>query len=106
MLILLQAKKADKLISLPGFTAAAAPEVKSRQFAFKVYHTGTAFYFAAGCAEELQRWLGCLGAATLGIRPDSATPYFSETDDEEQPARPPARAASSGNVSGEQENRR
>lgn len=71
-----------------------------------MYHTGTAFYFAAGCAEELQRWLGCLGVATLGIRPDSATPYFSETDDEEQSARPPARAASSGNVSGDQENRR
>ncbi|KAF4521891.1 hypothetical protein B566_EDAN008384, partial [Ephemera danica] len=95
-----EAKKADKLISLPGFTAAAAPEVKSRKFAFKVYHTGTAFYFAAGCAEELSRWLGCLASATLGVRSDASAPYFSETEDEEQPAKPPARAASSGNVSG------
>lgn len=37
---MLQANKADCFISLPGFTTSPAEEVKSRKFAFKVYHTG------------------------------------------------------------------
>jgi len=35
-----QSVKADTMISLPGFTASLADEVKSRRYAFKVYHTG------------------------------------------------------------------
>lgn len=35
-----QSAKADIMISLPGFTASLADEVKSRRYAFKVYHTG------------------------------------------------------------------
>lgn len=35
-----QSTKADIMISLPGFTASLADEVKSRKYAFKVYHTG------------------------------------------------------------------
>jgi len=35
-----QSAKADTMISLPGFTASLADEVKSRRYAFKVYHTG------------------------------------------------------------------
>lgn len=35
-----QSAKADTMIFLPGFTASLADEVKSRRYAFKVYHTG------------------------------------------------------------------
>jgi connector enhancer of kinase suppressor of Ras 2 len=35
-----QSTKAEIMIALPGFTASLADEVKSRRFAFKVYHTG------------------------------------------------------------------
>ncbi|XP_026293448.2 uncharacterized protein LOC113217672 isoform X2 [Frankliniella occidentalis] len=83
-----EAHKADCFISLPGFTTSQAEEVKSRKFAFKVYHTGTVFYFAAESDEELAAWLDCLSFATHAI--DVSTlktsaaegAVFSETEDE------------------------
>ncbi|XP_046393555.1 uncharacterized protein LOC124161294 isoform X2 [Ischnura elegans] len=86
-----ESTKADRLIGLAGFTAALAPEVKSRKFAFKVYHAGKVFYFAAETEESLNEWIACISEAT--IRPESSqgssstddgneAVYFSETDDE------------------------
>ncbi|CAG2058818.1 unnamed protein product, partial [Timema podura] len=60
-----QSPKADIMIGLSGFTASLAEEVKSRKFAFKIYHTGTVFYFAAETDEELTMWLDCIVLATL-----------------------------------------
>nr|CAD7444397.1 unnamed protein product [Timema bartmani] len=57
--------KADIMIGLSGFTASLAEEVKSRKFSFKIYHTGTVFYFAAETDEELTMWLDCIVLATL-----------------------------------------
>nr|CAD7198537.1 unnamed protein product [Timema douglasi] len=57
--------KADIMIGLSGFTASLAEEVKSRKFAFKIYHTGTVFYFAAETDDELTMWLDCIVLATL-----------------------------------------
>lgn len=61
---LLQCSRADCMIRLAGFTAAAAGEVKSRPHAFKVYHTGTAFYFACESADTARAWLALLQRAT------------------------------------------
>ncbi|XP_034238099.1 uncharacterized protein LOC117643365 [Thrips palmi] len=83
-----EAHKADYFISLPGFTISPAEEVKSKKFAFKVYHTGTAFYFASESDEELAAWLDCLSMAALSIDiPTSKSSasegaVFSETEDE------------------------
>ncbi|KAL1131481.1 hypothetical protein AAG570_011098 [Ranatra chinensis] len=60
-----QGTKAETLVRLPGFTVSPADEVKSRQFAFKVYHTGTTFYFAAETHFELSVWLDAITTATL-----------------------------------------
>ncbi|XP_063974897.1 uncharacterized protein Cnk [Diachasmimorpha longicaudata] len=74
--------KSDCLIVLPGFTASQAPEVKSRKFAFKVYHTGTVFYFAADADDSLTLWLDSINKATLGADCSNRTSgLFSETDD-------------------------
>ncbi|XP_015121433.1 uncharacterized protein LOC107044159 isoform X2 [Diachasma alloeum] len=74
--------KSDCLIVLPGFTASQAPEVKSRKFAFKVYHTGTVFYFAADAEDSLSLWLDSINKATLGADSYNRTSgLFSETDD-------------------------
>lgn len=35
-----ESSKADLFIYLPGFTCALAEEVKSKDFPFKIYHTG------------------------------------------------------------------
>ncbi|XP_063361546.1 uncharacterized protein LOC134650519 [Cydia amplana] len=56
--------RADCMIQLAGFTAAAAGEVKSRPHAFKVYHTGTAFYFACDSADATRAWLDLITRAT------------------------------------------
>lgn len=53
------------MIYLPGFTASPAEEVKSRHYAFKVYHTGTTFYFAAECGEDLGGWVESFGRVTV-----------------------------------------
>ncbi|KAJ1528421.1 hypothetical protein ONE63_006834 [Megalurothrips usitatus] len=81
-----EAPKADCFISLPGFTTSTAEEVKSRKFAFKVYHTGTVFYFAAESEEELAQWLDCLSMATIDVNTLKTSAaegaVFSETEDE------------------------
>ncbi|GBP91853.1 Connector enhancer of kinase suppressor of ras 2 [Eumeta japonica] len=61
----LDCEKADCLIFLKGFTASPAPEVKSKPFAFKVYHTGTVFYFAAETLEAMTAWLDHISRATM-----------------------------------------
>lgn len=71
--------KADCLIALSGFTASAAAEVKSRKYAFKVYYTGTVFYFAADTEDTLGLWLDAINKATLGA--DRTSGLFSETDE-------------------------
>ncbi|KAG8235047.1 hypothetical protein J437_LFUL017344 [Ladona fulva] len=84
-----ESTKADRLIGLTGFTVALAPEVKSRKFAFKVYHTGKVFYFAAESEESLNEWVKCMADATIGPENSQENAsnkndavYFSETDDE------------------------
>ncbi|XP_076683432.1 connector enhancer of ksr isoform X3 [Andrena cerasifolii] len=74
--------KADCLIALPGFTVSRAAEVKSRKYAFKVYHTGTVFYFAADTEDSLTLWLEAINKATLGADGHSRnSALFSETDE-------------------------
>ncbi|XP_076238407.1 connector enhancer of ksr [Calliopsis andreniformis] len=83
--------KADCLIALPGFTVSRAAEVKSRKYAFKVYHTGTVFYFAADTEDSLAIWLDAINKATLGADGHSRnSALFSETDesDSEQKTKP------------------
>lgn len=53
------------MLILPGYTVSLATEVKSRELAFRVYHTGIAFYFSAENQDELTQWLQLLGQATL-----------------------------------------
>nr|XP_033332799.1 uncharacterized protein LOC117224168 [Megalopta genalis] len=74
--------KADCLIALTGFTVSRAFEVKSRKYAFKVYHTGTVFYFAADTEDSLTLWLEAINKATLGADSHSRnSALFSETDE-------------------------
>lgn len=57
--------------------------MKSRSNAFKVYHTGTVFYFSAEDHETLQNWIDLITAATLSAdnsKTNDGT-LFSETDD-------------------------
>ncbi|XP_049794761.1 uncharacterized protein LOC126204418 isoform X4 [Schistocerca nitens] len=79
-----EAAHADIMVSLPGFTAAPATEVKSKSFAFKIYHTGTVFYFAVESEDELSGWLDCISAATV-VSDSSQEPevVFSETEEED-----------------------
>lgn len=62
---LLKATHARLMISLPGFTVSPAEEVKSRNFSFKVYHTGTTFYFAAESGEDLHGWVESFSRVTV-----------------------------------------
>ncbi|KAL7295304.1 hypothetical protein TKK_0011338 [Trichogramma kaykai] len=71
--------KADCLIALAGFTSAQAAEIKSRKYAFKVYYTGTMFYFAADTEDSLNAWLDAIKRATLGTERTSG--IFTETDE-------------------------
>ncbi|XP_051174533.1 probable serine/threonine-protein kinase DDB_G0282963 [Leptopilina boulardi] len=74
--------KADCLIALAGFTASQAQEVKSRKYAFKIYHTGTVFYFAADTEDSLLIWLDAVSKTTIGADPmDRSSGLFSETDE-------------------------
>ncbi|XP_014468751.1 PREDICTED: uncharacterized protein LOC106741360 isoform X2 [Dinoponera quadriceps] len=74
--------KADCLIALAGFTVSQAAEVKSRKYAFKVYHTGTAFYFAADTEDCLSLWLDAINKATLGADGyNQNAGLYSETDE-------------------------
>ncbi|EFN72679.1 Connector enhancer of kinase suppressor of ras 3 [Camponotus floridanus] len=74
--------KADCLIVLTGFTVSPAAEVKSRKYAFKVYHTGTVFYFAADAEDSLILWLDAVSKGTLGADTNNQTiGLFSETDE-------------------------
>ncbi|XP_076172274.1 connector enhancer of ksr isoform X2 [Ptiloglossa arizonensis] len=74
--------KADCLIALTGFTVSRAAEVKSRKYAFKVYHTGTVFYFSADTEDSLTLWLEGINKATLGVDGHSRnSALFSETDE-------------------------
>ncbi|KAK9503331.1 hypothetical protein O3M35_011928 [Rhynocoris fuscipes] len=78
-----QGSKAETLVCLPGFTVSPAEEVKSRPFAFKVYHTGTMFYFAAETNFELSVWLDAISSATLGPNPNSQEIIYSESEGED-----------------------
>lgn len=57
--------RATCMIYLEGFTVCAAGEVKSRAHAFKVYHTGTAFYFACDTRDAMLAWIQLIHRATL-----------------------------------------
>lgn len=82
-----EATKAETLVCLPGFTTAPAEEVKSRPFAFKVYHTGTMFYFAAETNFELSVWLDAITTSTLGPNPNAQAVVYSESEGEDLPVR-------------------
>lgn len=60
-------------------------KVKSRLNAFKVYHTGTAFYFSADNSETMTSWVEMITSATLhsdgSKSPDNA--LYSDTDESE-----------------------
>lgn len=74
--------KADCLIVLTAFTVSPATEVKSRKYAFKVYHTGTVFYFAADSEDCLILWLDAINKGTLGADThNQSIGLFSETDE-------------------------
>lgn len=74
--------KADCLIVLTGFTVSPAAEVKSRKYAFKVYHTGTVFYFAADTEDCLITWLDAINKGTLGADTHNQNAgLYSETDE-------------------------
>jgi connector enhancer of kinase suppressor of Ras 2 len=74
--------KADCLIVLTGFTVSPASEVKSRKYAFKVYHTGTVFYFAADTEDYLILWLDAVNKGTLGADTHNQNiGLFSESDE-------------------------
>ncbi|KAG5898199.1 hypothetical protein JTB14_005579 [Gonioctena quinquepunctata] len=81
--------KAACLIFLSGFTVAVASEVKSRSNAFKVYHTGTVFYFSADDPDALQSWIELIRTATLHneLHKSQDSSLYSETDesDSEKP---------------------
>ncbi|KAB7501727.1 hypothetical protein Anas_13248, partial [Armadillidium nasatum] len=58
--------KADSLIYLPGFHVCPAPEVKSKRFTFKIYHSsGATFYFACDTTEERSRWMSQMGMSAI-----------------------------------------
>lgn len=69
------------MIALAGFTVSPAAEVKSRKYAFKVYHTGTVFYFAADTEDCLILWVDAIGKSTLGADTHNQNGLFSETDE-------------------------
>lgn len=85
--------KADCLIALSGFTASQATEVKSRKFAFKVYYTGTVFYFAADTEDTLALWLDAINRATLGAERTSG--LFTETDESDSESKTKAKSPAS-----------
>ncbi|XP_049822493.1 uncharacterized protein LOC109594029 isoform X2 [Aethina tumida] len=84
--------RAACLIFLSGYTVAVANEVKSRSHAFKVYHTGTAFYFSADDSETLQSWIELIKPATM--HSDSSNSQdgalYSETDESDSEKPKPA----------------
>lgn len=61
----IQSTKARLMIILSGFTVSIADEVKSKTNAFKVYHMGTMFYFAAESSDDLSMWLDWFSTATI-----------------------------------------
>ncbi|KAL6256051.1 hypothetical protein P5V15_013287 [Pogonomyrmex californicus] len=74
--------KADCLIVLTGFTVSPATEIKSRKHSFKVYHTGTVFYFATDTEDCLILWLDAVSKGTLGADAhNQSIGFFSETDE-------------------------
>ncbi|XP_050502012.1 uncharacterized protein LOC114337798 isoform X1 [Diabrotica virgifera virgifera] len=75
--------KAACLIFLSGFTVALASEVKSRSHSFKVYHTGTVFYFSAEDPDTLQSWIDLIKTATLvnDNQKNQESSLYSETDE-------------------------
>ncbi|XP_034950691.1 probable serine/threonine-protein kinase DDB_G0282963 [Chelonus insularis] len=90
-----ESTKSDCLIVLPGFTASQASEVKSRKYAFKVYHTGTVFYFAADAEDTLTHWLDSINKATFGVDSHNRTSgLFSETDESDTETKVKVKSAS------------
>ncbi|CAK1552777.1 unnamed protein product [Leptosia nina] len=75
--------RADCMIYLEGCTVSAAGEVKSRAHSFKVYHTGSAFYFAAASTDAMLAWIQLIHRATLlpsMLSQNTDIKQFSETD--------------------------
>lgn len=94
-----ESPKADCFIYLSGFTVTVANEVNSRTNAFKVYHTGTVFYFSAENSESQTSWIDLIASATLSS--DSLKlndqSFYSETDDDSSnEAKTPAEKTSEG----------
>ncbi|XP_030757518.1 LOW QUALITY PROTEIN: uncharacterized protein LOC115883312 [Sitophilus oryzae] len=76
--------RAACLIFLTDFTVSLANEVKSRSNAFRVYHTGTVFYFSADDPDTLQVWIDMIHTACLHHDAHSKNhddKLYSETDD-------------------------
>lgn len=80
-----EAKKAECLIFLSGFTVSLATEVHSKQYAFKVYNPMKTFYFASETYEALLQWTEYIKQATLKGIPSASSKsdlcsLYSETD--------------------------
>ena len=99
ILNIFKATKADFLIFLNGFTVSIADEVKSKAHAFKIYHTGKAFYFAVESAEILQMWFEQI---TNVVHADILRPLdeslISETDDSDSEFQPKKESLSTSNI--------
>ncbi|XP_064489107.1 uncharacterized protein LOC135400977 [Ornithodoros turicata] len=87
--------KAECFIYLPGFVVTPAVECRSIKCAFKLYYSGTTFYFAAESQTDMMRWITGLGIACKALKSPSnnsvidkvnepESPYFSETDDDSE----------------------
>ncbi|XP_064082102.1 uncharacterized protein LOC135198457 isoform X2 [Macrobrachium nipponense] len=115
-----EAVRADSLIYLPGFHVCPASDVKSKKYAFKIYHSsGATFYFACDTSEERSRWMSQMGLSaisSLAVHHRQQTTqqqnhweevYYSETDEELEDRTSPSRRspqASQARVSPSQEN--
>uniref|UniRef100_T1IM37 Connector enhancer of kinase suppressor of ras 2 n=1 Tax=Strigamia maritima TaxID=126957 RepID=T1IM37_STRMM len=88
--------KAESLIYLPGFNVSPAAEIKTKKHSFKVYHTGTTFYYASDSQRDMSKWMNKMGLAAIAydaskavitsgfVRPEDSVGvenlYYSETE--------------------------
>ncbi|KAK7072018.1 Connector enhancer of kinase suppressor of ras [Halocaridina rubra] len=106
-----EAVKADSLVYLPGFHVCPANDVKSKKYAFKIYHSsGATFYFACDTSEERSRWMSQMGLSTISSSTHQRQQYtqhqnqwddvyYSETDDELEDRTSPSRLSPQSNQS-------
>ncbi|XP_064618161.1 connector enhancer of kinase suppressor of ras 2-like isoform X2 [Liolophura sinensis] len=119
--------RAEGVIHLPSFKVSPdATDIKGiigmrKMHAFKVYNTGTAFYFASDRQEDMTKWMNKMGLAAIVYapkdsvggfyRPDTSTPAaprrqhpiaedadYSESDEESERESSPGKLSPSSSV--------